>query len=188
MRGTLAAQQACDIARRQSDMTADRQHDMGVILAYALVLGERLLRGGADRSGCRRIHEGLEHLIHHFAGLIDRRTAGRQCGDARLAHVDKRVDGGPWNGQCGVETIQRLVNLRLDMLVVHEGDARHRIVEHGMRFGNETGHHHGIEGIYSGVELHFGFDPDLHVHNLLTRSRSRNASQLEPMIGYGRAE
>ncbi len=188
VRRPLAAQQSGDVARGEADVAAYGQHDMRVILAHALALRERLFGGRADGGGQRRVDERPVHLVHHLARLVDRRAVGRQRRDAPPAHVDHGVDGRPRNGQRGIEAIQGLVYLRFDIRVVDEGDARHRIVEHGVRFGDEAGHHDGIEGIDGGVELHIGFDLHRHVHDLLPRAGGGDAPQLESMVGHRRAE
>lgn len=57
VRGALAAEQSRDVSGSESDVPAHGQHDVRVILAYALALSERFLGGGADGGGgraCRR--------------------------------------------------------------------------------------------------------------------------------------
>ena len=82
MRGALAAEQSRDVSGSESDVPAHGQHDVRVILAYALALSERFLGGGADGGGGRRVDERFEHLVHHLTGLVDRRAVGRQGRDA----------------------------------------------------------------------------------------------------------
>ena len=188
VRGALAAEQSRDVSGSESDVPAHGQHDVRVILAYALALSERFLGGGADGGGGRRVDERFEHLVHHLTGLVDRRAVGRQGRDAFTADADQRFDGRPRHCQRRIEAVQRLVDFGFDMRVVHEGDAGHRVVEHGVRFGNESGHHHGIEGIDGGFEFHIRFDFDCHVDHLLAWAGGWNAAQLEAMVGHGRAE
>ena len=72
---------------------------MGIILAYALALGQGLFGGGANRGGTGRIHKRLVDLIHHFGGLLHRNGVGRQRSQAFAAYVDHRLHVRAGNGE-----------------------------------------------------------------------------------------
>ena len=95
----LSPKQAGNVARGQSHVPAHGQHHMGIILAYALALGQGLFGGGANRGGTGRVHKRLVDLIHHFSGLLHRSGVGRQRSQAFAAYGNHRLHGRAGNGE-----------------------------------------------------------------------------------------
>ena len=188
VRRPFATEQTGDIPRGEPAMAAYRQHHVRVILAHAAALRERLLGGGANRGGTRRVDEGLEHLIHGRPSLIERRGIVRQPLQSGAADRDQRLDGRAGNGERRIETVQGPVTFRLDMRVVHECDAGDPVIEHRVRFRDEPGAHHGVEGIDGRFEFGMRFHHDIDVHDLLAWSGHGDATQLETMVRDRQAE
>lgn len=76
----------------------------------------------------------------------------------------------------------------MDMRIVHEGDAGHRVAEYVVRLRDESGHHHGVKGVDGGFEFGFGLNLHFHVNHLLARASGGNTAKLEPVIGDRCAE
>ena len=75
-------------------MPAHGQHDVRVILAYALALSERFLGGGADGGGGRRVDERLNtSSITSRAWSIGVQSAGRDAMRSRQMPINASMAG-----------------------------------------------------------------------------------------------